>query len=973
MTGGEKALLDLAANAVAEGELQDAALRRIKDALLALVPFDRIAIHMEDAEAKTFWVLWRDTAQSSAPPPAFATGIHVLIDARSVRAPPGEAHVVETVDASGTVIDQALYRTGVRSYVVVPMVHGGVDIAWVTLAHHVTGAPSKPGIPLLMALGRILAPALARAREKLRGRLFETLVEESPDGVLALDAAGSVIEASRAALRLLGATRADVVARSITSLLGPVAAEALASAGDGAPKTVDLPAEEGRPALDALFARIDGMKDAAFRVHLRDATGRRAGEEATQRRVEHFAFLRGLSESMAGDLHVQTALERAATFCIGHAQIGGVLMFRAEAEDRLRLAVAKGVSERTARRTAEVTTRDLEKMLDSPAADVRRAHGVVEAVGAAIDPETTGMVPRWKILVPLAHARRPLGAMLVMGKTGATLSDSERELWESVGGTISSALHAADDFEHVVALEAERRQLVDNLPVIVARLDPKTGATLFANGAIERVLGYATTETLGQPGMDALLADPIEWEASAIARDRAARGLEPGWQDRRYRHKDGRLLTLRECVYPVRDPSGSVRAIQVIAYDVTTEIEARKQLMQADRLASIGALAGGIAHEINNPVAFIGLAAGQIVKMLEPGARADERERVVPLLREIGEAAGRIGNIVGELKLFARIPEGAHVTPVDVNRMVQMALTLTSAELRQGARVEINLGELPLVPGEYSMLGQAFVNLLLNAAQAVQAKRQTSPSSNFVRVSTFVASGAIVVRVSDTGVGIEPRLLQRIFDPFFKTRAASDGAGLGLAIAHNLVRRVGGDIRVTSVPEEGSTFEVVLPVEAAKEARPGSMSLLSRPSGSTAPRAADAGGARPAPRGRVLIVDDEQALAKALARQLGDRWDVDTVSTAKDALAELSIRRYDVVACDLRMPDQSGPAIYETIRGRSPRQAARFIFTTGGSFGASDDVIHARAESTGRPILEKPFDGATFESLVARVAAEADA
>jgi DNA-binding NtrC family response regulator len=123
-------------------------------------------------------------------------------------------------------------------------------------------------------------------------------------------------------------------------------------------------------------------------------------------------------------------------------------------------------------------------------------------------------------------------------------------------------------------------------------------------------------------------------------------------------------------------------------------------------------------------------------------------------------------------------------------------------------------------------------------------------------------------------------------------------------------------------------------------------------------------------RGRVLIVDDEQPLANALARQLADRWDVDTVSTARDALAELSVHHYDVVACDLRMPDQSGPAIYDAIRARSPRQAARFIFTTGGSYGVGDDPIHERAQATGRPILEKPFHGASFEALVAQVAAE---
>jgi PAS domain S-box-containing protein len=948
--------------------LDDATLHRIKEALLRVVPFDRIAIHIDDDGGDSFWVLWRDSASSSAPPPAFAIGIHVPRDPNEPRGKAGAAWIAEDVDPEGTAIERALHRTGVKSYVVFPLIHRGVDVAWMTLAHHARGAPSKEFLPLLMALGERLAPHLVRARERTRGRLFESLFQESPDGMLALDAAGTTIEVNRSALRLLGVARGAVLGRRIGDVLGASIAAAVSSNGSPVEATtaVSLEPEGARPAIDAVVARVDGMSDVAFRVHLHDARGRRAAEEATSRRVDHFAFLRGLSECMAGDLHVETALERAATFCAGRPVVGGVLMFRAEG-GALRLVVAKGVSDRMAARLSLVTTSDLEKMLDSPAADVRRAHGVVEAVGAAIDPETTGLVPRWKILVPLAHARRPLGAMLVLGKQGATLAEAERELWESVAGTVSAALHAADDFEHVVALEAEKRQLVDNLPVIVARLDPKTGATLFVNGAIERILGFSAVEVQGEPGMDALLADPIEWEASAVARDRAARGHESSWQDRRYKHKDGRVLTLRESIYPVRDPVGTVRAIQVIAYDVSTELESRKQLMQADRLASLGSLAGGIAHEINNPVAFIGLAASQLARIVGFPAEA---ERARQLVEEVGEAAARIGNIVGELKLFTRIPEGAHSTPVDVNRILQMAMTLTSAELRRGARVEINLGELPLVPGEYSSLGQAFVNLLLNAAQAIHARRDAA-ASNFVRVSTVVADGAIVVRVSDTGVGIEPRLLPRIFDPFFKTKAASDGAGLGLAIAHNLVRRVGGDIRVTSELGEGSTFEVILPLGAATDAAtraPASATVRAAPAVPLAAATEEQGPSR----GRVLIVDDEQALAKALARQLAERWDVDTVSTARDALAELSVHRYDVVACDLRMPDQSGPAIYEAVRARSPRQASRFIFTTGGSYGATDDEIHARAQATRRPILEKPFDGATFEALVARVAGQKD-
>ena len=459
-------------------------------------------------------------------------------------------------------------------------------------------------------------------------------------------------------------------------------------------------------------------------------------------------------------------------------------------------------------------------MLDSPAADVRRAHGVVESVGAALDPETTGLVPRWKILVPLAHARRPLGAMLVLGKPGAKLAESERDLWESVGGTVSAALHAADDFEHVVALEAEKRQLVDNLPVIVARLDPKTGATLFVNGAVERVLGFSTVEVQGQPGLDGLLADPIEWEASAVARDRAARGHEstlagPPLASTRTaassRSARKRLSRPRSDRNRPCDPGHRLRRLDRDRLAKATHASRSARVARLPRRGDRPRdQQPGRLHRARREPAREDARAGAARPM-----DATERERAKQLLVEVNEAAARIANIVGELKLFTRIPEGAHVTPVDVNRIVQMALTLTSAELRRGARVEMNLGELPLVPGEYTSLGQAFVNLLLNAAQAVHAKNDAGATSCFVRVSTFVSGAAIVVRVSDTGVGIEPRLLPRIFDPFFKTKDSGEGAGLGLAIAHNLVRRVGGDIRVTSEPGEGSTFDVILPLDPA--------------------------------------------------------------------------------------------------------------------------------------------------------------
>jgi CheY-like chemotaxis protein len=295
--------------------------------------------------------------------------------------------------------------------------------------------------------------------------------------------------------------------------------------------------------------------------------------------------------------------------------------------------------------------------------------------------------------------------------------------------------------------------------------------------------------------------------------------------------------------------------------------------------------------------------------------------------------------------------------------MLQTGVPLPSAEMRRRARLDVSLGDLPLAPGRFSGLGQAFVNLLLNGAQAVEDAPQGRP--RVVSVTSSKTDDAILVEFKDSGPAILPEHLPRIFDPFFGTDPARPGAGLGLAISYDLVRRAGGDIRVKSTKGEGTTFEVVLELDvppSVHEDAPSAPRLMTFERPSVA--AASAEGMRR----RVLIIDDELALAKALARQLSARYDVDTASTAVDALAQLSVHAYDAVVCDLRMPDQSGPTIHAAVGARSAAQASRFVFTTGGSYGMSDDEIHDRARATGRPILEKPFDGPSFEAVVAEVA-----
>jgi signal transduction histidine kinase len=948
-------------------------LDAVRDVLLEAFEFDNLAILVEDEGNGDFRLLWGSSVgldtkypialgEHRAHPPAF----------EGFADPPSQTRprIVADARTRDNELATAASKMGILSYVVLAIHHREHAIGWLVVSHRVLGAPSQEHVSLLTKLAAVFAPAIARARSSDRQRLFAALFEESPDGMLALDPASAVTEANPQALRMLGLSRREVVGKPVRALVDEATFTALLR-GLLRETSSDLPPIEvqlgpSHTPIDATVARLSGACDGSLLVHLRDARARKAFEDAALRRVEQAAFLRALGEAMAGVLRADKAIARAVDLCFVRFELGALCALRADGDGAFRLVAAHGASTEFLATLARPTDADLRRLLGGDGVELPKRKRAFEKTGISLPGDALSAGKRWIMFVPLIHARRRLGALIVVGHAGDSFSQAHRETWEPIANTISVALRASEDFERVVALEAEKRQLVDNLPVIVARLDPLTGATLFANAALYRVLGVRASD-LGAAGTEELLADAVEREASAGARACAAAGVATGWEDRRYRHEDGRILTLRECVYPVLNAAREVHAVEVIAYDITTEIDARKQLMQSDRLASLGALAAGVAHEINNPVAFISLATGQMNRLIDQAKRREPgaHERLREMAGEITESAARIAEIVGELKLFTRIPEGASACPVDINRVLQTAMTLTSADVRRHARLEVKLGALPLAPGGFAGLGHVFANLLINAAQAIDSKHQNPGASrepDVVRVSSAMQGGAIVVRIEDTGIGIDEKMLPRIFDPFLKVRAGGQGAGLGLAIAYDLVRRVGGDIRVASSSGSGTSFEIVLPLEPA-------LATEDDPAGTLHARPPSVPPARSlSPLRRVLIIDDERTLVKALARQLSERYEVDTASTATDALAQLSVNAYDAVVCDLRMPEQSGPAIYAEVESRSPAQASRFIFTTGGSYGAFDDEPHARAEATGLPVLEKPFDGASFEAAVERVA-----
>ena len=383
------------------------------------------------------------------------------------------------------------------------------------------------------------------------------------------------------------------------------------------------------------------------------------------------------------------------------------------------------------------------------------------------------------------------------------------------------------------------------------------------------------------------------------------------------------------------------------------ELQAR--IAQTDRLTSLGTLAAGVAHEINNPLAYVLLnvdfARAELAELL--GSPGGDRAREVSLaLDRVSEGAGRIRDIVRGLKAFSR-PENETLAPVPVARVLEAALGMIENEIRHGARLVKEIEPVPEVVANEGRLGQVFLNLLLNALQSLPEGRA---EQNEIRVVVrSPTAGRVVVEVHDNGAGIPANVQGRIFEPFFTTKPVGVGTGLGLSICHGIVTSFGGTLSVQSEPGHGSVFRVELPAVGTGHRRD-----RSRPPRRSTPRRPSS--PPPTARGRILVIDDEPVVCSSLARVLQGEGVVETVGSARDALARIeSGERFDVLLCDLMMPGMDAPALHDALCKVAPAQAKRMVFMTGGAFTARARDFLERAPNAR---VDKPFDVCSLRALV---------
>jgi PAS domain S-box-containing protein len=493
-------------------------------------------------------------------------------------------------------------------------------------------------------------------------------------------------------------------------------------------------------------------------------------------------------------------------------------------------------------------------------------------------------------------------------------------------GILGVARDVTDERDRALALErseARYTRLVESASDAIFTVE--SGGLLTAvNRSLERSSGHSRGDLLGAPFVSLIDSRDQVLAAQTL---RETVGGQRRRVELRYPAADGAVRLCSLTLTPLIERERVTGALGIVR-DVTDEKRLTEQLLQQEKLAAVGQLVSGVAHELNNPLASV-TAFAQLLLAAPPDAPYDRQA-----IEAINQEARRAAKIVSNLLTFARQHQPER-TVADINRVIDDTLELRRYALRTAnVTVETSFDEgLPLTWADPFQLQQVVLNLLTNAEHALF----TWDGERTLSLTTESSGDQLIIRVKDSGPGIAPEHLQRIFNPFFTTKPVGEGTGLGLSISDGIVREHGGRIRAESRVGHGATFIVELPYVAPP--LPGfTMGDEADPPTSNARR--------------LLIVDDEPAIRSAIATYFQSMGHVvDVAGTGRDAIARATAVTYDALLLDWRLPDISGDLVLAELQ-RLAREPDRVVFITGDTQNAS--TRHALG-ATGRPVISKPF------------------
>ena len=565
--------------------------------------------------------------------------------------------------------------------------------------------------------------------------------------------------------------------------------------------------------------------------------------------------------------------------------------------------------------------------------DVRDHRDLISADGN----ELGGGAVRGMAIVPVQRRGERIGAVAIVSSRVHTFSPLELERVEAMADLLSVALANAELFQTMKQAEWRFRTLFRAAPDAVLTVLHPTGRIREANDAVREVFGLEPHQIIGRQLPELLL--PVDRASLENALTTAFEGT-PARIEVQVTLPGGstRVVALAASRLPEADPP----SVLLIGRDMTHDRELRLRLMESDRLAAVGELVAGVAHEVNNPLSSISAFAQLLLR--ETTLTPSQRESVDVIRTETTRAS----QVVKDLLAFARRRE-PHREPLDMNSVVSRTIRMRQYQFAEaGLRVEMELAEeLPSVMGDARQLQQVCLNLLTNAVQAMNGV-----GGGELRVSTSTVDGDVRLEVRDGGTGIPADVRAHIFEPFFTTKSEGEGTGLGLSVSYGIVIAHGGTIEVVETGTTGTIFRVSLPSVSS----PPSSDVVANDVASFTLRSPLAGI-------RLLFVDDEPSLRGGMEAYGAMRGF--SVVVAADGTAALEAARtsgVDAVVCDLRMPGMDGYAFHEHLLRERPGLAARTVFITG-------DVVTPvpRGSVARQPVLSKPFSFDKIEEALIAV------
>jgi two-component system NtrC family sensor kinase len=638
-----------------------------------------------------------------------------------------------------------------------------------------------------------------------------------------------------------------------------------------------------------------------------------------------------LGQQITLELDSQRVIDRflEAVVDIAQADIGVVGLL--ESDGQIRFVVGTGEASVLTGTTVPVAGSAMGRVIRSGVAwTVADAQAHKDAFDPAVFERMKERVTSLAI-VPISRRGERIGAVTVATKERREFTAADLERVEAMGDLVSVALENAELVETLRQAEWRFRTLFRVAPDAVLTV-LQSGRIREANDAVRDITGVDPLQVVGRAVTDFVAAGDRDRLRSALAATFTGTPtrIEAGFEAESRGAAARRLVALAMTRLPEADPP----SVLVVGRDITSDREMRVRLMESDRLAAVGELVAGVAHEVNNPLSSISAFAQLLLR--DGGLTAAQRESIDVIRSETQRAS----HVVKDLLAFARRSEASR-EPLDLNSLLSRTLRLRGYQLTSTkVQLETDLApELPAVIGDARQLQQVFLNLVTNAIQAMAPL-----GGGMLFVTTRYEQPRVVVEMRDTGPGIPDSARAHIFEPFFTTKGEGEGTGLGLSVSYGIVTAHGGTIEVATTSSAGTTFRVSLP---AVEEQPADQPV---PEASTIPRRSPLAGLR------VLLIDDEPTLRSGI--QAFGQLRGFTVLAAESGLQGLDMIRtsqVDAIVCDLRMPGMDGAAFHERLRRDRPGLAARTVFITG-------DVVAGGGRTTThrQPVLSKPF---TFEKL----------